>query len=133
MTDQIQAIRMPVVIGFNPADHPEIAEVFRNEAARTLYLLWRVGHIVGEGFCGYVLDVGGKILAQKPRTVEELVGCFPLGGQLHSYWRAGDVRRFCERALPYFTGERACTYAMTTAHCASYQPGPVKDTTPEVE
>jgi len=95
-----------MVLYFNPADcdDPITAVVFRLPVARTLYLLWRQGHIVSQHFSLAVLEIAYRIVETHPPTVEQLAACFRIGTYTPDFIRP-DVQRFCERALPYFTGE----------------------------
>lgn len=107
----------PIVMRFDPfdCDSEETAEVFRDDVARTLYLLWRRGHIVSDGFPADVLMVAGNIKAKQPANVDELAFCFRghARGQMYGTrmnFPTGDVRRFCESHLEYFTGGKSIDY-----------------------
>ena len=102
-----------VTLKFDPtaSEHPDTAELFRHRTARTLYLLWRPGHLVGPGFAALALRVGKLIDQQKPRTAENLAACFPVAACRE--FSQGDVDRFCPEALLYFLGEKTVTYEVT--------------------
>ncbi|KKN70611.1 hypothetical protein LCGC14_0428840 [marine sediment metagenome] len=92
---------------------PDVVATFRGEVAQTLYLLWRRGHIVSQGFFKEVLQIASRIKSEQPTTVTGLAECFgarwmdPL-----SNFPKGDIETFCLEALPYFIGEQAITYKM---------------------
>ena len=108
-----------VKLGFDPfqCGCADTAAVFQDEIARTLYLLWRRGHIVNGTFPKEVLAIAARIKAIHPETAKELSGCFSdmPGTQLLSAFMTPnfiprDVKRFCPSALPYFTGEESIDY-----------------------
>lgn len=102
-----------VKLGFNPfqCGCADTAAVFRDEVARTLYLLWRREHITSDTFPQQVLGVASRIKTVRPKTAVELAECFrciwcdPL-----SNFHKEDIERFCPDALPYFTGEKKVEY-----------------------
>lgn len=92
-----------IQLGFDPVEH--FGYWWANDdEARTLWLLWRPGHIVSEGFETYCCHIADVIRRNKPKTPMELIKCFPA---LSDYWTPGDVERFATGALPYFTGEKS--------------------------
>ena len=98
-----------VKLKFEPVG--ETAECFADEIARTLYLLWRQGHIVCQDFPAMCLGVAESIRKLEAITVESLVSCFPWR-RGHIYWTESDVKQFCEEVLPYFTGEKSVTWEL---------------------
>lgn len=92
-----------------------LRELFENKTARTLWMLWKLGHITDQHFESHVLEVARNIDKTQPKTNGELAACFPTRGGTHSYWTESDVWHFCERAIPYFNGERECHYAVKEA------------------
>jgi hypothetical protein len=106
-------VKQPVVkLGFDPEHNQELQAVFADDIARTLWLLWRPGHLVGQDFGELCLSVAWKIRCNEPKTVADLRRCFPT---LHSYWTSNDVASFCKTALPWFTGERQITFEVVSA------------------
>ena len=95
-----------MVLCFDPTtcDCEATRAVFRLPIATKLYLLWRQNHIVSQYFSIQVLETAARIAGKAPQTAEELVSCFRTGSTSYDFVH-GDVERFCERALPYFTGE----------------------------
>ena len=102
-----------ITLGFNPtvSEDSELRAVFANDTARTLYLLWRQGHIVSQYFNKHVLEIAEKIAKAKPRTVEALARCFQVNS-LQAEFVAGDIEAFCPEALPFFTGQRRVLYRL---------------------
>ena len=100
-----------VTLYFNPLlRDATLSYVFCDTTCRTLYLLWRVSHIVDENFPRYVIEVAKTIRKRMPKSVDDLADCFP---RLHVYWTPRDVREFSEHALPYFTGEASIDYEVS--------------------
>lgn len=94
-----------VVMRFDPFDCgcDDTAAIFRDETARTLYLLWRRGHIVSQYFPARVREIAERIRGQQPKTVEELILMFPRGPM---DFHRKDVEGFCAEFVDYFTGVR---------------------------
>jgi hypothetical protein len=94
---------------FDPFDCgcSDVTAIFRDDAARTLYLLWRRGHIVSENFAIRVREIAERIRCRAPKTVEELVLMFPRGPM---DFPRKDVEEFCAEFLDYFTGSRTVEY-----------------------
>ena len=103
-----------VTLKCNPAKDAATAQVFKHRTARTLYLLWWPGHLVGPEFVALALGIGKLIDERDPQTAGELAMCFPVHGG-HDF-SANDVDRFCSEALPYFTGEKTVTYEIKETH-----------------
>ncbi len=111
-----------VSLNFDPTDSKkdiDTAKVFKHRTARTLYLLWRPGHLVGPGFAGLALQVGKFIDKCDPQTAEELAMCFPTTRfpiasccEFSQY----DIDLFCAEALPYFTGKKTVTYEIASKY-----------------
>jgi len=111
-SDCYQAFPSPVKLGFDPMTEDEDhAKVFKDDVARTLYLLWRPGHIVDQYFSKHVLLVATAIRRNRPSNVDALVACFRYRAG-HPYWTERDVRTFCAKALPYFLGEATVEYEL---------------------
>jgi hypothetical protein len=127
-------------LAFNPdeSDDLDVVAIFRDEDARTLYLLWRRGHIVSQGFSQEVLEIASRIRSERPATVKGLAECFgvrwmdPL-----SNFPKGAIEAFCLEALPYFIGEQVITYKVkdsepsdleirATCRVLGLRPGPMK-------
>lgn len=91
-----------VKLGFDPEQ--TFGEMWRDDIARTLWLLWRQKHIVPVGFEGECQAVAQQIAKVKPTTAVQLIRCFPI---LSDYWTPNDVERFAVDSLPYFTGDKS--------------------------
>jgi hypothetical protein len=102
-----------MVLNFDPNSDPDIRGCFKDDTARTLYLLWRRGHIVGEDFAVDCLSVATRISQLSIVTVDSLISCFPRGPGL-DWGMPADVRAFCERYLDFFAGGSKVTW--TLAH-----------------
>ena len=104
-----------VSLGFDPFSDlcGEIRAIFADMTARTLWMLWKQGHITGEGFNADVLAIAKRIRERKPETAEALGECFPTryGGPMQNF-TASDVASFVIEALPFFTGERIVTFRL---------------------
>lgn len=99
-----QLVKQPcVTLLFDPYKNEDLKVLFEDDIARTLWLLWRPGHIVGDDFTDLCMSVARRIRENQPKTVDKFRGCFPTS---HHYWMPNDVQGFCETALPWFTGER---------------------------
>lgn len=86
----------------------DLALVFANDTARTIYLLWRRNHIIDQHFPRFCLEVAKRIEKLKPRIPEEYARCFPRGsGPIHD-----DILRFAEVLGPFLTGEKEITYVI---------------------
>src|SRR5687767_1553336 len=59
-------------LGFDPFKDETLRQVFQDDTARTLYLLWRSYHITGDDFPHEVLPVAAVIRECKPTTTEDL-------------------------------------------------------------
>ena len=99
-----------IQLGFNPLDCgcETTAEVFRDDVARTFYLLWRRNHITSQYFVGHVLPIANLIRATAPKTPSDLINC--IRGTADIDFNVGDVRAWVDDALPYFTGEKTIDY-----------------------
>ena len=106
MKDFIQ----PVVLTFDPSKSLLTRSLFDDYTSRTLWMLWKLEHIVDDNFINYVVDVASEINLNRPETAQEMEKCFPTRQGTHQYWSVNDVKRFCEVAIPYFNGERICSY-----------------------
>lgn len=104
-----------IKLAFDPTNSgPCLVAVFHSDTARTLYLLWRQGHMVDVDFPGWVLRIARQIEVTQPKTAAHLVACFACAFYQHdSGFLRGDVERFCPKSLLYFTGERHVTYEVT--------------------
>jgi len=101
-----------LVLKFDPFDCgcEDTAACFRDDIARTLYLLWRRGHIVSQHFPKAVLAIALRIRRNNPTTPQQLRECFRVVPPMD--FPGGDVRRFCDEAIPYFMGECSITYRL---------------------
>lgn len=81
----------------------EFGVMWLDDEARVLWLLWRPGHLVPQGFERHCLAVAKTIREDNPQTVEDLARCFPAMSETFS---RHDVNQFAPDALPYFTGEK---------------------------
>jgi hypothetical protein len=110
----------PVRIVFDPAstDNYKVRAIFADPVARTLWLAWRVVHIVDEHFNDQVLSVAARF-GQPPRTARELRERinpeYPVIWSSTSNFVGEDFPAWCEAALPYFTGKKMLGYAVTLA------------------
>lgn len=96
---------MPIMLMFDPAKQDGLKEILDNPTAWTLWLLWKPRHIVSQHFNVQCLRVAEVIDSRQPKTPDELKACFPTFGQ-HDLIRGNDVDKFCEEAVPFFTGEK---------------------------
>lgn len=99
-------------LAFDPTKADEATvEVFNNDIARTLYLLWRRGHIVSREFSRQVLGIAKAIGKARPGSAMELCRCFswPCDGS-NCDFLPDDVASFCAGALPFFNGEKTIDY-----------------------
>jgi len=100
-----------VKLEFDPLNCGDnLAAIFEDDTARTLYLLWRSGHVVSQHFPADVLRVAARIKSKQPQTVEELVKCFRNARRIHSSFMPGDARKFCLEALAYLRGDKVVTF-----------------------
>lgn len=107
-------ITMKLAFDPNESDDPDVIAIFRDEDARTLYLLWRRGHIVSQGFPQEVLQIASRIKSERPTTVNGLTECFGVRWtDPHSNFPKGSIEAFCSEALPYFVGEQVITYKVS--------------------
>lgn len=97
-------------LGFDPFNCgcEKTAEVFRDDTARTLYLLWRSGHMASDEFPAVVLRIAKRISDLKPSTPAKLRLCFRRSAD----FTPGDIREFCDVAVPFFTGEKTISYSV---------------------
>lgn len=107
-------LKNEVALAFDPfAGNADamISSIFADTTARTLWLLWKSGHVTGDGFNDDVLRIARKIRETKPQTPHALGECFPtrFGGPMQNFV-ASDVAKFAAEALPFFTGERTVTF-----------------------
>lgn len=91
-----------VLLAFDPVR--AFGAMWQDCEARTMWLLWRPGHMVPEGFESMCLQIGAKIRREKPTTVEALISCFPT---VSDYWTNRDLQEFAPGALPFFTGAKS--------------------------
>lgn len=111
--EKIEPIQNPVRLGFYPdsigqaGEMPGIREIFANDTARTLWLIWKPRHIVSQHFNTDVLVAARAIDEAKPRTPESLEACFR---GARGNFTSGDVRRLALLMLPFFTGEAVIEY-----------------------
>lgn len=94
-------------LGFDPA--VKMPETFRNDVARTLYLLWSVDHLVPDGFHIRCLAAATRIEEAKPKTLREFVETFPTQDD---YWTRADLESFFTRNVGYFVGDLAVTWEL---------------------
>ena len=108
-----------MTLHFTPSDCgcDNTAACFRDDVARTLYLLWRTGHIVDKDFPVEVLQVARRIRQCSPGTAVDLRECFRIS-PFHPCpnFMSRDLDLFCPDALPYFTGENVIDYVVQPAH-----------------
>lgn len=91
---------------FDPKEDVDTDRVFNDDVARTLYLLWRRGHIVDQSFVSQVSAVASKWNVAKPMSVREASLLFP-----HVMnFPEKDVVKFLEEHWEFFTVERTVTY-----------------------
>ena len=108
------SIEDKVKLNFDPSKTKEdqIAKIFADETARTLWLTWRPYHIVNQYFGREVIERARKIKKEKPTTVFALSRClrsshFSSG---RSNFIEADIDKWCPIALPFFTGEKVVSY-----------------------
>lgn len=114
------ADKQPIVmrLSFDPtktvpeAVDNDLALVFANDTARTIYLLWRRNHIIDQHFPRFCLEVAKRIKESKPRIPEGLADCFPRWCGLV----LRDMVEFAEVLGPFLTGEREITYVIEERH-----------------
>lgn len=113
-----EAIVMKKILRFDPQSaSPLVREIFENRTARTLWMLWKSGHIVCDGFDATVLKIAKKIDANNATTAAELAACFPHNDGYGTFV-AGDVQRFCEEYRRFFVGEEEIAYEIVRPSCA---------------
>lgn len=100
--NRLEMIPNPVMLGFNPNDAEDaIKVIFADRTARTLWLSWRVGHIVSQYFVFDCFESAKRIRAcATPITEDDLKSC--LVG--YSFGR-NDVARWAPEAVRYFNDE----------------------------
>lgn len=111
MSDTITHIAgpiMPVVLAFDPFANEETAEVFNDDLARTIYLLWRRKHIISDGFAFEVLGIAKNLREIKPATPEAAERAFPTWA--YGNFGLGDVKTFCREHFEYLTGEKTAEW-----------------------
>lgn len=99
-----------IQLHFDPLEDPATARVFADDVARTLYLLWRRGHMVGDGFPDRVFRIARQIKKSLPQTASELAKCFIWEVRAGTDFTQSDVDKFCTDAIPFFIGEKIITY-----------------------
>lgn len=100
-----------VRLAFDPRESNErTRECFRNPIARTMWLLWRPGHLVSSDFADYCLEIARRIERQKPQTVEVLKRCISPSIGYYVDFSEFDVNEFCPEALPFFQGLKSVDY-----------------------
>lgn len=109
---QTSEIDLEITCRFDPFDCgcEDTAACFRDDIARTFYLLWRRNHIVDQHFPGQVLSIALGIRSEKPQTAEELRQTIRKRLHYRSGVSSADVDRWCEEAMPYFRGEKTVGY-----------------------
>lgn len=95
---------MPVMLAFDPALQEGLSEILFNTTAWTLWILWKPRHIVSQHFNNEVLRMAARIDEAQPKTPQELLACFNHNHAQNFVFE--DCRKFCDEALPYFTGEK---------------------------
>lgn len=104
-----------VILNFDPEkiEDEKLRRVFADDLARTIWMGWRVNHIVSQDFNDEVLRLAEMVREEKPRLWESLRR---LGMRLGPYSNfAGTKEDECWRELlPYVAGEKAClTYRLS--------------------
>jgi hypothetical protein len=98
----VERIPNPVKLGFNPKNAEEaVRTIFEDQTARTLWLAWRVNHIVSQYFIFDCWESAKRIKSLAPPLNEaELKRC------LVGYsFMVDDVKRWTSDAVKYFNGE----------------------------
>jgi hypothetical protein len=108
---------LPIMLAFDPAKQEGLKEILDNPTAWTLWLLWKARHIVSQHFNVQCLRVAEVIDNREPKTPAELKSCFPTFGQ-HDLIRGNDVDKFCEEAVPFFTGEKEVEIVIYEPECS---------------
>lgn len=107
MPDKLFSV--PVVLAFNPAQSsPVVQEIFADDTARTIWLAWRVRHIVNQYFNKEVIEAAARVDARKPTTAKELYKLIQPYGVIsptHSNFVGSELLEWCEQVLPYLTGQ----------------------------
>ena len=99
---------VPVVLRFDPFANEETVEVFKDDLARTLYLLWRITHLVSEGFAYSILKIAKNLRTINPKTPAQAVGAFPTNA--YGNFHLNDVQDFCEKYFDYVTGSKTVEF-----------------------
>lgn len=102
---------MPIMLAFDPAKIDGLCEIFQNPTAWTLWLLWKARHIVSQHFNNSVKTVAKLIDEKKPKTPVDLMACFP-GFRAVGDFLSTDIEKFCQEAVPFFTGEREVEFVI---------------------
>lgn len=98
----MNTIPNPVTLGFDPNDAEDATKtIFADKTARTLWLSWRVGHIVSQHFVFDCFESAKRIRAcPPPVTEDDLKRC------LVGYsFRPNDVARWAPDAVRFFNDE----------------------------
>jgi hypothetical protein len=99
----------PVLLGFNPLALPEgdpVRAVFRDVTARTLWLSWRMRHVVAQNFADEVLQLASLVRANSPRTGAELAALVRsrFTGPFTNF-RSSLLDAWAEQVIPYLGAE----------------------------
>ena len=111
-------MKLPVILKFDPdkASVPEVREIFQDEVARTIWMGFRMHHIVSQYFNHNVLDFVKRIRSAgiESITVEGIMSILMEGGYyVNNDLRTGtfdEMRKFWEMMLPFIKGEKEMTY-----------------------
>jgi len=107
---------MKIKITFDPSHTTgHLRNVFDDDVARTLWLLWKRGHLTNDDFSEECVVVADRIRESKPETAEELARCFPTLDPRGSNFTAGDVERFTAKYLGFFTGDDSVEYEVVSS------------------
>ena len=114
---EMELPREPLILNFNP-EHSEVDTgvlmVFRDEVAKSLWLLIKAGHLTNQHFPEWCIYTAMRIRATNPRTPQDLFLLFRGtnfafgGGFFLGTWE--DNGKFLTRILQAVTGERPVKY-----------------------
>jgi hypothetical protein len=96
-------LQLPIKLKFDPMKNEDTRRIFSHRQAKTLYLLWRFGHITNQHFNDECWRNGLRLEKIFPKNATALVNHRILASQLcGSNFNWHDSSKFAQWALPFF-------------------------------